>query len=326
MNKTIKAGIIGGAGYTGGELLRILLHHPYVQIVFVHSRSNADEAVASVHTDLLGETDLQFNSELNDDVDVLFLCIGHGEAKAFLQSNDIKDSIIIIDLSQDFRLMPSSKIGNRHFVYGLPETNKDNIKKATSVANPGCFATAIQLALLPLATKGLLNEVHVAGITGATGAGQKLQSSTHFVWRANNIQAYKALAHQHVNEIVQTLSGKQSGFSKLNFIPWRGDFTRGIYVSAYTTSDMNIDEAYALYENYYREHPFTHVSRSMIDLKQVVNTNKCLIHLEHVDGSLVMHAAIDNLLKGASGQAVQNMNLVFGLPENTGLLLKSLAF
>jgi N-acetyl-gamma-glutamyl-phosphate reductase len=326
MNKIIKAGIIGGAGYTGGELIRLLIHHPYTQIAFVHSRSNASETIASVHTDLLGETDLQFTSELHDNIDVLFLCLGHGEAKAFLQSNNIKDNVVIIDLSQDFRLTPLSAIGNRNFVYGLPEANKDDISQSKSIANPGCFATAIQLALLPLATKGLLNEVHITGITGATGAGQKLQSSSHFAWRANNIQAYKALAHQHVNEIVQTLSNSQAGFSKLNFIPWRGDFTRGIYVSAYTASELNIDEAYALYESYYKEHPFTHISRNMIDLKQVVNTNKCLIHLEHLDGNMVVHSAIDNLLKGASGQAVQNMNLIFGLPENAGLQLKSIAF
>lgn len=326
MDKKIRVGIVGGAGYTGGELIRLMLLHPYAEIAFVHSRSNAGEVVASVHADLHGETDLQFTSELSNNIDALFLCVGHGEAKAFLQSNNIEDNVVIIDLSQDFRLASSSAIGDRNFVYGLPETNKENIKKAKSVANPGCFATAIQLALLPLATKSLLNEVHVTGITGATGAGQKLQSSSHFAWRANNIQAYKALAHQHVNEIVQTLSNNQSGFSKLNFVPWRGDFTRGIYISAYTNCDLNIDDAYALYESYYRAHPFTQVSHSMIDLKQVVNTNKCLVHLEYVDGKLIIHATIDNLLKGASGQAVQNMNLVFDIPENAGLQLKSISF
>ncbi|MBS1772036.1 MAG: N-acetyl-gamma-glutamyl-phosphate reductase [Bacteroidetes bacterium] len=326
MDKKMQVGVIGGAGYTGGELIRLLLHHPYVEIVFVHSRSNAGEAIASVHTDLQGDTDLQFTSELSDDIDALFLCVGHGEAKAFLQSNHIKDDVVIIDLSQDFRLAPSSAMGNRNFVYGLPETNRNSIKQSKSIANPGCFATTIQLALLPLASKELLNEVHVTGITGATGAGQKLQSSSHFAWRANNIQAYKALAHQHVNEIVQTLSSNQPGFSKLNFIPWRGDFTRGIYISAYTACNLSINEAYVLYKDYYKEHPFTHVSHHMVDLKQVVNTNKCLIHLEHVDDKLIVHAAIDNLLKGASGQAVQNMNLVFGLPENAGLQLKSIAF
>lgn len=326
MDKKIRAGIVGGAGYTGGELTRLLLLHQSVDIAFIHSRSNAGKKVASIHTDLLGETELCFVSEPGDDIDVLFLCTGHNESKAFLASNSIDERVVIIDLSQDFRLTASQKINNREFVYGLPEANRQNIVGATSVANPGCFATAIQLALLPLASRQLLKEVHVAGITGATGAGQKLQPSSHFAWRANNIQAYKALAHQHVGEIVQILTNMQPGFSGLHFVPWRGDFTRGIYVSAYTDFDKGIEEAYEIYEQYYQEHPFAHVSRTMIDLKQVVNTNKCLVHLELVDGKLIAHAAIDNLLKGASGQAVQNMNLIFGLDETTGLLLKSTSF
>lgn len=326
MDKKIRAGIVGGAGYTGGELTRLLLHHPAVDIAFIHSRSNAGKKVASIHADLLGDTELCFVSEPGDDIDVLFLCTGHNESKAFLASNSIDAHVVIIDLSQDFRLATSQKIDSRKFVYGLPEANKQNIASAASVANPGCFATAIQLALLPLASRQLLKEVHVTGITGATGAGQKLQASSHFAWRANNIQAYKALAHQHVGEIVQTLANMQPGFSGLNFIPWRGDFTRGIYVSAYTEFDKSLEEAYEIYEVYYREHPFTHVSRSMVDLKQVVNTNKCLLHLELAEGKLVVHAAIDNLLKGASGQAVQNMNLIFDQAETTGLLLKSTSF
>lgn len=325
-NKTIKAGIIGGAGYTGGEMIRILLNHPNVSVTFVHSRSNAGESIQKVHTDLIGETDLSFVSEISGDIDVLFLCVGHGEAKTFLQENNIDEKIVVIDLSQDFRLEQTSSIGSRHFVYGLPEVNKIAITGARNVANPGCFATAIQLALLPLATKGLLNETHVTGITGATGAGQKLQNSSHFAWRANNIQAYKSLEHQHVNEIVQTLSGQQEGYTKLNFLPWRGDFTRGIYVSAYTDCDLSIDEACTLYEEYYSEQPFTHVSRTMIDLKQVVNTNKCLLHIEKSREKLIVHSAIDNLLKGSSGQAVQNMNLIFSLPEDAGLKLKSISF
>ncbi|HTN45543.1 MAG TPA: N-acetyl-gamma-glutamyl-phosphate reductase [Flavipsychrobacter sp.] len=326
MNNKIRAGIIGGAGYTGGELIRLLLHHPVAEIAFVHSRSHAGSYIASVHTDLTGDTDMQFVSESDAPVDVLFLCVGHGEAKEFLQSNKVGDDRVVIDLSQDFRLASHFTLGNRQFVYGLPEINKQDIIHAKSIANPGCFATAIQLALLPLAISGLLHEVHVTGITGATGAGQKLQASSHFAWRANNIQAYKALSHQHVQEILQTLQTKQAGFSKLNFIPWRGDFTRGIYISAYTACDKEIDDVYEIYESCYHQHPFTHVSRNMIDLKQVVNTNKCLIHLEQMDGKLIVHSAIDNLLKGASGQAVQNMNLVFGLPEDIGLKLKSLSF
>jgi N-acetyl-gamma-glutamyl-phosphate reductase len=326
MNKRIRAGIIGGAGYTGGELIRLLLHHPVVEVAFVHSRSHAGNYIASVHTDLTGDTDIRFVSEWDEPIDVLFLCVGHGEAKEFLQSNEVRDDLVVIDLSQDFRSATTSTIGNRQFVYGLPEANRRHIVPTKSIANPGCFATAIQLALLPLAASGLLDEVHATGITGATGAGQKLQPSSHFAWRTNNIQAYKALSHQHVHEIVQTLQTKQEGFSKLNFIPWRGDFARGIYISAYTACDREMDDVYSIYERYYKEHPFTHVSRSMIDLKQVINTNKCLIYLEQVDGKLIVHSAIDNLLKGASGQAVQNMNLVFGLPEDTGLKLKSISF
>ncbi len=323
--KKIKAGIIGGAGYTGGEMLRILLQHPNADIAFVHSRSNAGVPVYHVHTDLLGETDLLFSSAI-EDVDVLFLCVGHGEAKTFLEQNKISGQTVVIDLSQDFRLLEKSSMGERNFVYGLPEAYKEQILAAKSIANPGCFATAIQLALLPLSVKQLLSEVHVTGITGATGAGQKLQASSHFAWRASNIQAYKALSHQHVGEIVQTLRGFQDSFKQLDFMPWRGDFTRGIYVSAYMKTDISLDIAYELYEAYYSQHPFTHVSKSVVDLKQVVNTNKCIVSLEKVEDKLIVHAAIDNLLKGASGQAVQNMNLVFGLPEDAGLKLKSIAF
>lgn len=325
-SKTIKAGIVGGAGYTGGEMIRLLLQHPNVQIKFIHSRSNAGEYIYHIHTDMLGETDMRFTDKVTDDVDVIFLCAGHGEAKAFLELNKIEDSVVIIDLSQDFRLSPLLPESNREFVYGLPECHKEEIRQTKSIANPGCFATAIQLALLPLAEKQLLADVHVTGITGATGAGQKLQASSHFAWRANNIQAYKSLSHQHVHEIVQTLSGKQSGFSKLYFVPLRGDFARGIYITAYTDCDISIEDANKLYREYYAEQPFTNISDRMIDLKQVVNTNKCLLHLEKEDGKLIIHAAIDNLLKGASGQAVQNMNIIFDLPETKGLNLKSIAF
>jgi len=322
----IKAGVVGGAGYTGGEMLRILLNHPGVELAFVHSRSNAGEPVYKVHNDLLGETEMRFSSELSDAIDVLFLCVGHGEAKAFLQNNKIKDSIKIIDLSQDFRLTKDAQIGGREFVYGLPEFNRDEIINAKNIANPGCFATAIQLGVLPLAKAGLLNEVHTTGITGSTGAGQKLQTTSHFSWRADNIQAYKSLTHQHLNEIMQTIGRLQPTHKPLNFIPWRGDFTRGIYVTSYTECELSIIDANTLYTAYYATHPFTLVSQEMIDLKQVVNTNKCVIHLEKVEDKLIIHSAIDNLLKGASGQAVQNMNLLFGLAEDSGLRLKATSF
>lgn len=322
----IKAGIIGGAGYTGGEMLRVLLRHPSVDIVFVHSRSNAGAPVSTVHADLAGDTDLHFTNELIAEVDVLFLCVGHGEANKFLEGNTIAATTRIIDLSQDFRLAKNATHLQRTFVYGLPEFNREAIKVAQHVANPGCFATAIQLGLLPLAKAGLLQEVHTTGITGSTGAGQKLQDTSHFSWRANNISAYKSLAHQHLHEIMQTLGILQPQQQPLNFIPWRGDFTRGIYVSSYTNCGLDLEAAYKLYEDYYQGHAFTHVSRSMIDLKQVVNTNKCLVHLEKADGKLIIHSTIDNLLKGASGQAVQNMNLMFGLPETEGLQLKANAF
>ena len=325
-NATVKTGIVGGAGYTGGEMLRILINHPSVAISFVHSRSNAGELVSKVHGDLLGDTELRFSSEINDDIDVLFLCVGHGEAKAFLQANEISDRIKIIDLSQDFRLKKDAVIDDRTFVYGLPELNKTNIIAAKNIANPGCFATAIQLSVLPLAKAGLLNEVHTSGITGATGAGHKLSARSQFPWRANNIQAYKSLTHQHLNEIMQSIGMLQPQHQPLNFIPWRGDFTRGIYVSSYTKSDLTLEEAYDLYNAYYVDHAFTHVSNEMIDLKQVVNTNKCLVHLEKVGDQLIIHSVIDNLTKGASGQAVQNMNLMFGLAEDAGLKLKAVSF
>ncbi|TAL46395.1 MAG: N-acetyl-gamma-glutamyl-phosphate reductase [Chitinophagaceae bacterium] len=326
-------GIIGGAGYTGGELIRLLIHHPDVSVSFIHSRSNAGKPVHVVHQDLLGDTDLKFTDELNDDVDVLFLCVGHGEAKKFLDENKIKNKIKIIDLSQDFRLSEKSKTENRKFVYGLPELNRDKIKSASNVANPGCFATCIQLGLLPLAKAGLLKEVYTTGITGSTGAGQSLTATSHFSWRANNIQAYKTLTHQHLGEIYQSLHQLQKSFPNtpledggLGFVPWRGDFTRGIFVSSQLKSDLSLIELNKLYKDFYHDHPFTHISDEAIFLKQVVNTNKCIIQLEKVGSRLVVHSITDNLLKGASGQAVQNMNLMFGLDETTGLQLKATAF
>jgi N-acetyl-gamma-glutamyl-phosphate reductase len=321
----IKAGIIGGAGYTGGETLRLLINHPGVSITFVHSRSHAGKPVHTVHTDLIGETDLNFSDSISSDVDVLFLCMGHGESKKFLQENTIDSSVRIIDLGNDFRLGDS--VANRSFIYGLPELNRESIRFAQHVANPGCFATAIQLGLLPLACIGLLKEVYTTGITGSTGAGQKLQDTTHFTWRANNISAYKTLTHQHVPEIMQSLKQLQPTFEgAVNFVPWRGDFTRGIFVSSVVESQQPLHELNQLYKEFYKGQAFTYVADAMIDLKQVVNTNKCLIYLEKEGNKLVIHSAIDNLLKGASGQAVQNMNIMFGLDESLGLKLKGNVF
>jgi len=320
----VNIGIVGGAGYTGGELLRVLLRHPNAHISFVHSTSNAGEPVSKVHADLVGDTDLKFASELSQEIDVLFLCFGHGDAKKFLASNEIKPSIKIIDLSQDFRLVGSASIGDKNFIYGLPELQREKIKTANNIANPGCFATAIQLGLLPLAAKGLLKEVYTTGITGSTGAGQGLSSTSHFSWRANNIQAYKTLQHQHLNEIGESLASLQGNQNaEVNFVPWRGDFTRGIFITSVVTSDLSLDAVYELYNAYYEGHLFTHVSKNNIDLKQVVNTNKCLIHIEKQGNKIAIHSVIDNLLKGAVGQAVQNMNLLFGLDETTGLHLKA---
>lgn len=331
--KKIKVGIIGGAGYTGGELVRILLNHPQAEIAFVHSKSNAEKYLYDVHSDLLGETNQRFSSNWNDKVDTMFLCVGHGEAKKFMDENKIADHVRIIDLSQDFRLLngePSRSINGKEVIYGLPELNRDQIKKAHHIANPGCFATAIQLGLLPLAKAGLLREVHTTGITGSTGAGQGLSSTTQFSWRANNIQAYKTLTHQHVKEIQQSLHQLQKSFPLsiddergLSFIPWRGDFTRGIFISSLLDCPTTIEKLTELYEEYYSDHPFTFLSKDSIFLKQVVNTNKCVIQLEKIGTKLVIHSVIDNLVKGASGQAVQNMNLMFGIDECAGLRLKA---
>jgi N-acetyl-gamma-glutamyl-phosphate reductase len=323
--KKIKAGIIGGAGYTGGETIRLLVNHPDVELIFIHSRSNAGNPLYSAHPDLTGDTELKFTDKLQEDVDVIFLCLGHGESKKFLHENPISENIKVIDLSQDFRLGES--INGRTFVYGLPELNREAIKKASNIANPGCFATAIQVGLLPLAKNGILKEVYATGITGSTGAGQKLQDTTHFTWRANNISAYKTLTHQHLKEIKRSLVQLQSSFSSaINFVPWRGDFTRGIFVSSIVECDLSLDELKKIYKTYFESHPFTIVADEMIDLKQVVNTNKCLMFLEKEGSKFVIHSAIDNLLKGASGHAVQNMNLMFGLEERAGLKLKSIVF
>jgi N-acetyl-gamma-glutamyl-phosphate reductase len=325
MSSTINAGIIGGAGYTGGELLRILINHPLVNIKFVNSKSNAGNQISDVHTDLLGDTDVKFSSDLSDDIDVLFLCVGHGDTKKFFDENPkylSQNKIKLIDLSQDFR--PESE----SFVYGLPELKRDTIKKSSRIANPGCFATCIQLSLLPLAKAQLLNnEIHISATTGSTGAGQALSSTSHFTWRNNNLSVYKAFEHQHLKEINQSLKQLQGSFGQtINFIPYRGDFTRGIIASVYTKFAGTIEEATKIYTEYYALHPFTHVSTKNIDLKQIVNTNKCLLYLEKHGDNLMIISIIDNLTKGASGQAVQNMNLMFGFEENSGLKLKPVGF
>lgn len=317
--KKIKIGIVGGAGYTGGELLRILLNHPNVELVFVNSKSNSRKLISSVHTDLIGDTDLIFTDPISSEVDVLFLCLGHGEAKKWLGEHSIDSKIKIIDLSQDHR------IAHKNFVYGLSELNKEKIQEANKIANPGCFATCIQLALLPLAANALLkNDIHISATTGSTGAGQSLNTTSHFSWRQNNLSVYKAFEHQHLAEIGQSMNQLQPSFEgNLNFIPQRGSFTRGIFASVYTTFEKSLEDAKELYEQFYLNAAFVKMSSSSIDLKQVVNTNKCLLHLEKHNENLLITACIDNLLKGASGQAVQNMNLMFGLEETTGLKLKA---
>jgi N-acetyl-gamma-glutamyl-phosphate reductase len=324
----IKVGIIGGAGYTGGELIRVLINHPATEIAFVQSNSNANKALGQVHEDLIGETDLHFSATHHFDIDVLFFCAGHGEARKFVSEHHIPAHIKLIDIGNDFRLLADASIGDRTFTYGLPELNREQIKMSNSIANPGCFATAIQLGLLPLAKAGILSNVYTTGITGSTGAGQSLSTTSHFSWRANNIQPYKTLTHQHLAEIGASLMQLQPAFqeSDLNFVPWRGDFTRGIFVSSQVNCEESIEELKVLYNECYRTHPFVIVSESPISLKQVVNTNKAVIQLEKVGRKLVVHTAIDNLLKGASGQAVQNMNLLFGWDETTGLKLKAAAF
>lgn len=324
----IRVGIVGGAGYTGGELLRILLQHPLVDIGFIHSSSNGGRPVYEVHTDLLGETELTFSTDYSAAIDVLFLCVGHGSARKFLEQQSFPETVRIIDLSQDFRLSATAKLNGRSFVYGLPELHKETILQAANIANPGCFATCIQLALLPLASKNQLKAaVHISGITGSTGAGQSLTETSHFSWRDSNISAYKLFNHQHLHEIKQSLGVLQSeAIPPIHFVPYRGNFTRGILITAYLQSDLTLEEARALYQNFYEPHPFVHLSAVNPHLKQVVNTNKCILHLDKVGDQLVIISMIDNLIKGASGQAVQNMNLLFGLNETTGLNLKPSGF
>jgi N-acetyl-gamma-glutamyl-phosphate reductase len=323
-----KVGIIGGAGYTAGELIRILVNHKNVTLNFVYSTSNAGNCIYDVHQDLLGYTDLKFTDKINAEVDVLFLCLGHGNSKQFLEKNTFSNTTKIIDLSQDFRLKKDAIFKDKTFVYGLIELQKEAIKKAQNIANPGCFATAIQLALLPLAHSKLLQSaVHINATTGATGVGVTPGATTHFSWRNNNFSVYKAFTHQHLGEINESLKMTQPSFNKeLFFIPNRGNFARGIFVSTYLNYAKPLHEAYKLYEDYYQSAPFTHVSKNPIHLKQAVNTNNCVIHLEKYQNKLLITTVIDNLLKGASGQAVQNMNLLFGFNETEGLKLKANAF
>ncbi len=321
----IRAGIIGAAGYTAGELVRILLRHPEVRLTFLHSRSHAGEPVYRVHRDLVGETDQAFTDTVDTECDVIFLCLGHGESRRYLQENTIPGRVKLIDLTQDFRYQTHPK---RTFTYGLPEAHRLHIMNADNIANPGCFATAMELALLPLAAeKVLAGEIHISGITGSTGAGQKKTETSHFSWRDGNISIYKAFTHQHLREVDSLLHSFDTNWNgALNFIPYRGNFTRGILLSAHLKWTNTIEKTRDMYTEYYKSHPFVHIVPDNPDLKQVVNTNKCLIHLNIYDGYLHVISIIDNLVKGASGQAVQNMNLMFGREETTGLQLKPVAF
>ena len=334
----IKIGILGAAGYTGGELIRVLLGHPQAEIVFANSESNAGNLVSDVHEGLIGETDLRFTSEMPfDQVDVVFFCFGHGKSEQFLKEHTIPANVKIIDMAQDFRIK-----GDHDYVYGLPEIHKEEIKKAQHLANPGCFATCIQLGLLPAAKMGLIHDdVAVNGITGSTGAGQKPGATTHFSWRNNNFSIYKQFTHQHLHEICQSLnevkpadapfftspiSEKQESGVSIDFIPYRGDFARGIFVTEVIKTECPIYDIAAFYKEFYKDAAFTHYSDKALDLKQVVNTNKALVHCEKIGNKLLITSVIDNLLKGAVGQAVQNMNIMFGIDETAGLRLKASAF
>jgi len=320
----INVGIIGGAGYTGGEALRILIHHPQVELTYVHSKSNAGNPLYKVHQDLVGDTDIIFSKDFHYDVDAIILCLGHGDARVFLEENPVPKGVKIVDLSTDFR---HKRKGN-DFVYGLPELNKEKIKNAEHVANPGCFATCIQVALLPMAANDLIKkDLHVTAVTGSTGAGQKLSPTSHFSWRNNNMSVYKAFEHQHLQEIGESLTSLQPDFSEtINFVPVRGDFTRGIMASVYTDCDLEEKEIINMYKEYYKDAAFTHVVDENPNLKQVVNTNKALVYVKKPGNKIHIISMIDNLAKGASGQAVQNLNIMFGLDEKTGLNFKSIGF
>ena len=321
------AGIIGGSGYTGGELLRLVLNHPGLTLDFVYSTTRPGFPLSETHPDLLGSTSINFTDQVNLEVSVVFLCLGHGNSSKFLEQNKFSEQTLIIDLSNDFRLSAESEFMGRTFVYGLPERNKKTIEQATAIANPGCFATAIQLALLPLATaKKLTNSIHVNATTGSTGAGVGLSATAHFSWRNNNMSWYKPFTHQHLGEIGESINELQGSATTMHFLPQRGDFTRGIFATAYTAFDGSIEEAVALYTDYYANDPFTHVSKQEIALKQVINSNNCFLHLHLHEGTLLITSVIDNLIKGASGQAIQNMNLIYGWEEGLGLNLKASTF
>lgn len=321
MKKKIKISIQGASGYTGGELIRLLLNHPLCEIVSVSSNFNSGKKISDIHNDLVGDTDLIFSKEIDKNVDVIYLCSGHGKSSTFLKNTIIDKEVRIIDLSQDFRV--NNLFEERVFEYGLPEINKSNILNSNNIANPGCFATAIQLGVLPLiSVNSNSKEIHTHAITGSTGAGLKLTQTSHFSWRNNNVSWYKPFTHQHLNEVYKTIEKKYN----INFIPIRGNFSRGIFCTSYIKTELDIDSIYKIYFDYYKDHPFTVVSNEEIHLKQVINTNKCLIHLKKVEGKLLITSIIDNLIKGASGQAIQNMNLMFGLDETTGLKLKSSIF
>ncbi len=324
----IQVGIIGSAGYTAGELIRILLQHPEAEINFAYSTSNAGKPVNSIHQDLIGETSLHFTDRINTEVDVVFLCLGHGNSSIFLENNSFASHTKVIDLSNDFRLEKDSVFRNMNFTYGLPEYFKDKIVHSKYLANPGCFATAIQLALLPLADSGnLYNDIHIQAVTGSTGAGTSLSATTHFTWRNNNFSYYKPFVHQHLGEIIQNMSyASKKTLDSFYFMPYRGNFSRGIYATLYTQFAGSIEDAHTLYSSYFKSAPFVHISTTPIHLKQVVNTNKCVLHLHKHENTLLITSCIDNLIKGASGQAVQNMNLMFGFDETTGLKLKGTFF
>jgi N-acetyl-gamma-glutamyl-phosphate reductase len=324
----IKVGIIGGSGYTAGELIRILMFHPNATLDFVYSTTNAGKPLSIAHHDLMGDIEMNFTDQVNPNVNVVFLCLGHGKSKAFLEQNQFSNDTKIIDLGNDFRLTKDAEFDGKQFVYGLPELNKAAIQSANYIANPGCFATAIQLALLPLAKNGLLNEdVHINATTGSTGAGVSPSETTHFSWRNNNMSHYKAFEHQHLGEINQSVQQLQAGYpNELVFVPNRGDFARGIFATLYTTVTDSLEDIVAKYEAYYADQPFVTVTTTNINMKQVVQTNKCIISLMKKGNRLLITSIIDNLTKGASGQAIQNMNLLFGLEETTGLHLKPCGF